>query len=202
MPTKKKQTPKPNAKKKAPKVAEKSNRLNTGFRSFVDYIKLHKVVSILIAVVMFGLLMYGGMIVYEKWQFNKAEKALDSIYADIVNELGEPTEVTKDKRCGYSSAKYTQGDRSCSISYLLKSNDEKATYANKLHLALNKSKHASKIDGSVYNYSPALNYSFSFKAGESALSCSVSVDQGKAGETYGVISCYGSAKKEYYPTKK
>lgn len=202
MPTKKKPTKKPNAKKKAPGAAEKNNRLITDFRAFVDYIKLHKVVSILIAVAVLGLLIYGGMIVYEKWQFNKAEKALDSIYADIVSELGEPTEVTKDKSCGYSSAKYTQGNRSCSISYLFKSNDEKAAYANKLYLAMSKSKHVSKIDDSVYNYSPVLNYSFSFKTTESNLSCSVSVDQDKTDGTYGVISCYGSAKKEYYPTKK
>ena len=62
---------------------------------------------------------FGGIVLYEKWQFNKAEKALDSLYADIVANVGQPAKVEKTKSCGYSSAKYSKGDLSCSISYEL-----------------------------------------------------------------------------------
>lgn len=202
MATKKKSTAKTVSRKKIAKTDVKVKTGRKTFSNFVDYVKLHRIASLFIAVALLGILIYGGMIVYEKWQFNKAEKALDSLYTDIVKELGEPTEVVKDKSCAYSSAKYSQGSRSCRVGYLFKAIDDKAVYANKLYLVAKKSNALSDIDDSIYNYSPTLSYSFHFKAGESNLDCSVSVDQSKTDGTYGAISCYSEAKREYYPVNK
>lgn len=74
---------------------------------------------ILIAVVFVGILGFLGinqLIIYnQKQQFKAAEESLDAIYADIVKEIGQPTESTKEKFCSYRSQKIGRGDRSCKI---------------------------------------------------------------------------------------
>lgn len=55
-------------------------------------------------------------IALEHAQFNRAEKELEQTYQQIVAAIGEPNEVVRDKSCGYGSALYERGPRSCGIS--------------------------------------------------------------------------------------
>lgn len=201
MATKKKSTAKTVSRKKIAKTDVKVKTGRKTFSNFVDYVKLHRIASLFIAVALLGILIYGGMIVYEKWQFNKAEKALDSLYTDIVKELGEPTEVVKDKSCAYSSAKYSQGSRSCKVGYELVYNDYSITdLSEKFYSTLEKSEEINKAER-PYRYKNVGSYTLDIDFNGVSFSCGATIGE-KEEKQFIIYSCYDSALQEYYPVNK
>lgn len=90
------------------------------------------VITVTVLVVgIFGFICVNKLIVYnQKKQFDAAEKSLDTLYASIINEVGQPTDVKKDKSCGYASTEWGRGRRSCGISYQLSYKVNNSSEAN------------------------------------------------------------------------
>jgi hypothetical protein len=73
--------------------------------------------KLLIILAVSGGLVYLGLIINERRQFNSAERQIDDLYAKIVETVGQPDQEIKDKSCGRSSAKFSKGRLNCSVSW-------------------------------------------------------------------------------------
>lgn len=91
---------------------------------------------ILITVLVFGILAFIGinkLIIYQqKQQFDAAEASLDKLYGDIVAQVGQPTDVKKDKSCSYASAEVGKGQLGCGFGYQLQYAVSDVSDANKI----------------------------------------------------------------------
>lgn len=146
-----------------------------------------------------GMSIFGGIVLYEKWQFNKAEKALDSLYADIVASIGQPVKVEKTKSCGYSSAKYSKGDLSCSINYELQfiGTPQDILHDSQLTAQSNDSlANVSSIDNSREGFK---EISFSFTPKNSTFRCGAEYSTRNPNLYF--ISCSKGALIKHYPER-
>jgi hypothetical protein len=77
------------------------------------------VVIILLAIVV-GLLVKQQVRIHQDRQlFKQAEAKTEEIYSQIVETIGEPDKVVREKNCGRASRKFEQGPLSCSINIQL-----------------------------------------------------------------------------------
>ena len=188
------------AKQKTTKsnTAKKQTSGNTYFSDFLAYIKKHKIVSVFILIAVVGIGIYSGLILYEKQQFNKAEKALDSLYVDIVAELGEPVSYEKDKSCSRSSAKYSSGRLSCSIEYRLSYGEGDLTaLANKFYSAAQKSSLVDEIS-EPYRYQDVGSYTIKMVLGGVPIGCGATIGN-NADSTFVIFSCGNKTHTSIYP---
>lgn len=187
---------------------------------------------ILILVLVFGILGFIGvnkLIIYnQKQQFDQAEKSLDTLYANIVKDVGQPTSMTKDKSCSYASTEGGSGDRRCQISLALyyQNQEDEATAnltANNIDDTISKIKNSILVDNSLLGnlrFSASSDY-FSRESNEvdakGGLICSVGYYYGTdlsrtilrnqyfkipTGTNFiTLISCYNDSLAEFYPVK-
>ncbi|MEX1995367.1 MAG: hypothetical protein WD887_01155 [Candidatus Saccharimonadales bacterium] len=79
----------------------------------------HKVLSLVIAVVLIGIVFWGYQAYSgytNKKSFEKALAAIDIVYADIVSEVGPPDNYKHTNDCSRPSGVYEDGPLSCSVS--------------------------------------------------------------------------------------
>jgi hypothetical protein len=181
--------------KKSLNKVEKTNKV----QEFISYVKIHKVASLFITIILIGLAIYGSMVLYEKWQFKSAEKQLDALYTDIVGELGEPVSYEKNASCGYSSTKFSKGKLSCSISYLIDYAGTSSTQlSNSFYTVMSNS---DKVDNITkpYRYRDVGPYTLSFKLNGNKIDCGATIDEENK-KQYIVLSCYQNSIYKIYPT--
>lgn len=93
--------------------------------------------KVLAVVIVFGILGFIGinkLIIYnQKQQFDAAEVSLDKLYNEITTQVGQPTDVKKDKSCSYSSVEIGRGRLGCSIAGSLRYDSEDAKSSQKLY---------------------------------------------------------------------
>lgn len=82
------------------------------------FAKENPALAVLFIVFIAGVI-YGSIYLFERWQFNSAEKKLDTVASAIVADLGEPTSIDKSKSCSYRSTVFEdqRGLPSCGVSY-------------------------------------------------------------------------------------
>jgi len=177
--------------------------------------------ALLLVVVLLGVLAFIGvnkLIIYnQKKQFDQAEKSLDTLYTDIVKNVGQPTSVNKDNHCSYQSTAWGNGDRGCSVGvdayYDNISNKQEAiATARNIESRLENISYVSilrKLSENEDTYVKPGNYSSSddIKFKDQNLKCYVSYVLDKK-ELYSEnatlrvsMNCYGDAKAEFYPVK-
>jgi hypothetical protein len=176
---------------------------------------------ILIVVLAFGILGFIGvnkLIIYnQKQQFDQAEKSLDTLYTNIVKDVGQPTSMNKDDFCSYRSVEFGQGDRNCSVGIYayfsdITNKESALLIAKKTESALNQISNIEILRNLTQNddkYVSPGNYSSSsdFKFKDQNLECYISYTLNKSGSrssssSFGMgLSCYGPAKDEFYPVK-
>jgi hypothetical protein len=88
--------------------------------------------KLLIILAVSGGLVYLGLIINERRQFNSAERQIDDLYAKIVETVGQPDQEIKDKSCGRSSAKFSKGNLGCSVAQELTFTVNDAEEANRI----------------------------------------------------------------------
>lgn len=204
------------AKKVAPKV-NTSTKKSPAKKSW--YKQMWPKQWVMVSLAVFLLLVLGYVlfnkyqIAQEKKQFAAAEAGLDTLYADIVKTIGQPTTVKKDVSCNYSSAKGSKGFLRCGTSYYIayspSSNEELVRIAEKTQavlasnpkiLVINpprdryiKNGGFSKVANfDIYNFSKGCVAGFDEVINQSTQSSKIlNID----------FVCGGDAKSEYYPVK-
>jgi len=177
--------------------------------------------AVLLVVVLLGVLAFIGvnrLIIYnQKKQFDQAEKSLDTLYADIVKNVGQPTSMKKDKSCSYRSEKYSQGERSCSVDIYMYFNDvnqqqDAMDLALRVEDSLMKNERINLTSTTAQNNNPYVsshdyNSSDGFKFKDQQLSCYSDYTLDKQAlfsdtKSFRVtLSCYGNSRSEFYPVK-
>jgi hypothetical protein len=121
---------------------------------------------------------YGSIYLFERWQFSTAEKKLDTVASAIVEELGEPTKMEKNKSCSYKSTVFEnqRGLPACSVSYILKydENIEEVNLKEGIDSVLeanNKSYKYTKYDRPSKSIDTMMVYDYSVNS----LNCSITV---------------------------
>ena len=169
------------------------------------------------SVLILGVLGFIGvqqLLVYnQRQQFKAAEQSLEELSNDIIAATGQPTEVKKDASCGYRSAKWEQGERSCGVFVNLyypkvtniltanKTTDELNAYLEK-RLKFEDSLYTDEINGDD-RIRAVRHFSFS----KNNIDCSVEFALDRKAvfvdkEYFRVsVGCYGPAKAEFYPVK-
>lgn len=180
---------------------------------------------ILIAVLVVGNLGFIGvnkLIIYnQKQQFDQAEKSLDTLYASIVKDVGQPTSITKSKSCDYASTEGGRGSRSCGVDFVLKykGNAPQSNALAKSLVNLLKSSEVAKVtyerlglfkDGSSSTYSSDFAFDLELVKVMSK-HCSLSANYFDKNGINSIVlensyleigfGCSGSAKAEFYPVK-
>jgi hypothetical protein len=107
---KKKSTSK-NTKQKLPPAKELFNKLK-------NFIRKHRIVSIIVLVATIGVLIWAGQIIVIRYQFYQVGKSLQSVAQSIANTANVPISGP-DKTCHYSSEIYTKGILTCSVEFRL-----------------------------------------------------------------------------------
>lgn len=144
---------------------------------------------------------FGSIVLYEKWQFNKAEKALDSLYADIVTNIGQPVKVEKTKSCSYSSAKYSKGDLSCSIGYNLQyTGNDTTALAQKFINIGNSSDYIKSIDSTLFRYENIGPYIIEMQVKGVELDCGATVAS-RDEDKYISLSCNNNPLHQVFPLR-
>lgn len=153
-------------------------------------------------VLIVGGTIFGGIVAYEKWQFNKAEKALDSLYADIVAELGQPINVEKDKSCGYSSAKFNKGRLACRVGYKLdyRANDY-TELAKDFVTVASSSANISSVDKSLFRYDDIGAYLIDFRFKNVGISCGATINS-ESDKEYISLSCGDNPFHQVYELRE
>lgn len=186
-------------KTKQPVKPNKSTS-NAKIQDFIAYSKKHWIVSGLIVVVIIGVIIYTFTAIYQNRQLKNAEKQLDALYADIVNELGKPTSYEKSAYCDYSSAKFSKGNLSCSTSYMLDYVGTSSTQlSNSVYTAMSNSGNIIDVT-KPYRYKDLGSYTLSFKLNGNNIDCGATIDE-ESGKQYIVLSCYQNSIYKIYPTK-
>lgn len=178
---------------------------------------------ILISVLVIGILGFIGvnkLIIYnQKQQFDQAEKSLDTLYANIVKDVGQPTSMAKDKSCSYASTEGGKGRRGCGTSYKIVYNSGSVNEANSLkqsvielaakELDVKYSRDATFVAGN--DSTPGEEAAIDFIC-PGVITCSLTVsysefsnDSNKSGsyhsKTIIEFAAGGDAKAEFYPVK-
>src|SRR3989344_2898298 len=110
------------------------------------WVRTHKIYSLLLLVV----LLVAGIFVYEKiaLELNKrafanARTAIDTIYADIVKNVGQPDNYKHENSCSRPNQVYGQGPLSCdvgiSIIYALSNKDQASIIFKKVQTIMSQS---------------------------------------------------------------
>jgi|GEM_PF-4930732 len=151
----------------------------------------------------------------QKRQFDTAEKSLDTLYAEIVKEVGQPTSVQKESYCSYSSVELGRGKRVCSVGYIaifekISTKDASRNFAKQIEQSLILRGVEIIGKGVAHEDSPAdsARYSSSddFEDSKSGMKCyaSYGFDPQSTTAMHGLafsVRCYGYPDAEFYPVK-
>lgn len=151
----------------------------------------------------------------QRKQFDAAEASLDALYAQIVQEVGQPTKVDKDKSCGYASADWYKGQLSCGISIsLYPANTANISDAERLSKQIDSvissndafSDFRAGADKNNEFVNQGVYYANSYYKSNTGLNCYAAYELDPSGNRSpniyrATVSCYSTAKSEFYPVK-
>lgn len=189
-------------------------------------IRAHKILFLLFIIT----LLLAGVFIYQKVAqelnkraFQQARTAIDSVYSDIVTQVGQPDNSKRNNFCSRPNREFEPGPLSCDVStsfiYGVEDEDQANAYLKKIQAiisthssfkntkALTSSLKASQVVNSVYHTSDD-NYRIS------GIDCVVSyvfntpreinltlMDKNKKGFEVS-LSCFSDARSQYYPLYK
>lgn len=173
------------------------------------------------SVLILGVLGFIGvqqLLVYnQKQQFKQAEKSLDALATEIIAATGQPTEVKKDASCGYRSAKWDQGERSCVVNvwmYYSSANNVPAAklFTNRVNSYLELSSSIKdSFDENLYSDEfmgdDGFRASRDFHFKSNGLSCNIEYGLDPRATIIDsklfriALDCSGASKAEFYPVK-
>lgn len=151
----------------------------------------------------------------QRKQFDAAEASLDALYAQIIKEVGQPTKVDKDKSCGYASADWYKGQLSCGISIsLYPANTANISDAERLSKQIDSvissndafSDFRAGADKNNEFVNQGVYYANSYYKSNTGLNCYAAYELDPSGNRSpniyrATVSCYSTAKSEFYPVK-
>lgn len=153
-------------------------------------------------------------IVQERADYREAEVVLDNLYSQIEEKIGKPDKVEHIKTCGYSSAKFSKGILSCSVSISFTQPSASIADAN-----LTADKIIDRINGNKKltvgnsSYGESVNFGDKYRFGankpsrgfliiNNSLRCSVSFQKQNPVDQLSVyLLCVGEAKAEHFPLR-
>ena len=75
-----------------------------------------------IILIFFLIVVVGGFVAFrqyaiwvDKEKFEQAQASIDALYADIVTQVGQPSNYERSQSCGRPNQKYNQGPLSCNV---------------------------------------------------------------------------------------
>lgn len=198
------------------------------FNAIKSFYAKHPIISILLIIFCVWAIVWLGQVSVERYKFYQAERKIDKLAADLQSRLGNEVTLKKERSCGYGSEKYGRGARSCLIRYgveISPINTARATLlATKLKAAIeeNVTFKDKKVEGNDLPFDSTPD-----EGGIRSQGFSIGLDEIKdkepkcgTGATYLILStrskevvpgsadtltlsmtCYGSAKWEYFPVR-
>ncbi len=177
-----------------------------------------KIMVAVLVIGVFGFIGVNKLIIYnQKQEFIAAEKSLDALSSEISAQVGQPTTITKDKSCSYSSAKFEKGRLSCGVRVYLvydfiKTKDSAIDITKKIDEFLKSSPSISVSNDYIKNQatfvaSDEYRSSDDIKLEKNKLGCYASFEMDPLAITTNTSSfrlglgCTDFAKAEFYPVK-
>lgn len=193
-------------------MASSSSKVKNGIRKLFTYLPI-----VLVVGVGFWFAVIGPYLTrQEKNRFEAAHAELESLAEEIQTKTGPADSVNSNQNCAYASAKFSRGDRSCSINININYPDFTLTKSNEAMLDLVDIKGgklypgAGNMNQEKFEDSEHYRQTFSQQFSSANLLCSISyrytdttklsVDPGQ--DVTGMIislRCGGPARAEHYP---
>lgn len=180
--------------------------------------RIFAIVLIILAVIVFLWMLIVNPFLnrQEKNRYEAAYAELESLSKEIQEKIGTAESIETDKSCGYSSAKFSRGHRSCTVRVSLKYPEEGIGAANKFLESISSIKGsrlypgAGNMEQTMFEDTEDFQQSFSQSFSSHSLTCRLKyehTDVKKLRSTFtnsttGFIvymSCGGPARAEHYP---